>query len=67
MPLDKSRPDDFRPDNAKNPDDRRKELNNLLRLSWVSDDIQEIERVIKNNQEGWAMWRHKPGDPYRKL
>ena len=67
MALDKSKPDDFQPDNATNADDRRQKLINLLRLSWNSEDIQEIERVIRNNREGWAMWRHKPGDPWRQL
>ena len=65
MALDKSKPDDFRADNASDQVGRRKTLMNLLRLSWVREDIEEIERVIKDNQEGWAMWRRK--DKWREL
>lgn len=67
MPLDKSRPHDFLPDGAQTPQERRMKLIQRLQTDWVTEDIEEIDRVVRNNQEGWAMWRHNPGDPWRQL
>jgi hypothetical protein len=65
MPL--NRVDDFRSDTAGNANDRRQKLIELLGGAWVREDIQEIERVVSGSQEGWAIQRHNPGDPWRKL
>ena len=64
-PLDKSNPDDFLPDDAKTPMQRRIKLIECLNLDWATEDIEEIERVVKDEKEGWAMWRHK--GEWRKL
>jgi hypothetical protein len=67
MPLNKSTPDRFLPDEAQTPQQRRIKLIERLDLNWATEDIEEIERVVKNNQEGWAMWRHQPEDPWRQV
>jgi hypothetical protein len=67
MPLNKSIPDDFLWDDAKTPQQRRIKLIEHLTLDWATEDIEEIERVVKKKKEGWAMWRHNPGDPWRQL
>jgi hypothetical protein len=67
MPLDKSTADDFLPDDAKTPQERRDLLLQRLQLNWANEDIQEVERVTKHGQEGWAMWSRKAGDSPRQL
>lgn len=67
MPPNKSTPDDFLQDDAQTPQERRIKLIEHLTLDWATEDIEEIERLVRNHQEGWAMWRHNPGDPWRTL
>lgn len=57
MALDKSKPDDFLPDDAQDADQRRDKLIERLQLNWANEDIQEIERIVRKGQEGWAIWR----------
>jgi hypothetical protein len=62
MPLDKANPDSFIPDDAQTPQERRKYLNQRINLNWAAEDIQEIDRMVKGGQEGWAMWRRQGGN-----
>jgi hypothetical protein len=65
MPL--VRCDSFWADDAQDKGNRRQKLIELLQGTWVNEDIQEIERVVSDGQQGWAMQRHNPEDPWRNL